>query len=77
MILMLLKKKQYKTKKEHSSRTVVKHKSKNPTNEIKEINDLIRKVSKVRANDFNIVTDRIPSFNDRFDTKTEKDFQEK
>jgi hypothetical protein len=77
MILMLLKKKN-KSKKEDSSRTLVKHKKINPANDIKEINDLIRRVSKARSKDFqNLVKDNIPSFNDQFDLKTEKDFIER
>lgn len=76
MILMLLKKKQ--NKKEDSSRTLIKHPKTNPANDIKEINELIRRVSKVRSKDFqNITDDHIPHFNDQFETKTEKDFIEK
>ena len=77
MILMLLKKKN-KSKKENSSRTLVKHKKMNPANDIKEINELIRRVSKARSKDFqNLVREDITLFNDKFDTRTEKDFIER
>lgn len=76
MILMLLKKKA--NKKEDSSRTLIKHAKPNPANDIKEINELIRRVSKVRSKDFqNITVDNIPHFNDQFETKTERDFIQK
>ena len=75
MILMLLKKKQYNSKKEHSHKTLVKKTSSTPANDIKEINELIRRVSKVRTRDFhNIQTEKIPSFDDNFEAKTKKDF---
>ena len=78
MILMLLKKKKNKSRKENSSRTLVKHPKTNPANDIKEINELIRRVSNVRSNDFqNITVDNIPFFDDRSEVKTEKDFIEK
>lgn len=80
MILMLIKKKKYKCTKENSHRTLVKKKNPNASNEIQEINDLIRRVSKARANDFvNMANDinSIPSFTDRFETKTEKEFTNK
>jgi hypothetical protein len=75
---MLLKKKQHKSKKEYSSRTLVKKPKANAANDIKEINDLIRRVSKARSKDFqNIVIDNIPYFNDQFDTKTEKEMNDR
>jgi hypothetical protein len=77
MILMLIKKKKYKSKNENSHRTLVKNKAPSQSNEIKEINDLIRRVSKARANDFVDMANEInsiPSFTDRFDTKTEKEY---
>lgn len=73
--MMLLKKKQAKGKREDSSRTLLKKPKATPANDIKEINDLIRRVSKVRSRDFqNITADDIPYSNEASETKTEKDF---
>ena len=78
MILMLLKKKQYNIKKEQSHRTLVKKTKTSPANDIQEINELIRRVSKVRTRDFhNIETEQIPSFDENYEAKTEKDFIDK
>lgn len=77
MILMLIKKRQFKSKNGNSHRTLVKGPKANASKEIREINDLIKRVSRVRGHEFTDMTEdfkSIPSFNDQFDVRTEKEY---